>query len=77
MDPAEVQVEEDVVLHRENLLGVVLPSEYTRVSQVVGSLRAITANIETYDILPLNSAAHYGLIYEAVNRLYKKFGIAR
>jgi hypothetical protein len=73
----EIQVDEDVPLRSDNLLGVVVPSEYARVPEILRSLKVITRHVETYDILPLNSAAYHGVTYEAVRRIYKAHGIGR
>jgi len=71
----ELQVEQDIPLKKENLLGVVIPEEYMRTPGVRESLQGLTNVIETYRLLPLNINQHYGLIYECVERIYKRAGI--
>jgi hypothetical protein len=71
----ELQVEQDIPLKKENLLGVVAPEEYLRTPGVRESLLELTSIIETYRLLPLNISQHYGQIYECVEQVYKKAGI--
>lgn len=71
----EIQVAEDIPLLKENLLGVVIPEEYTRTDGVVESLKRFTNIIETYRLLPLSISQHYSSIYECVERVYKKAGV--
>lgn len=71
----EVQVAEDIPLKKENLLGVVIPEEYSRTDGVLDSLRKLTKVVETYRLLPLSLNQHYSLIYDCVERIYKKAGI--
>jgi hypothetical protein len=71
----EIQVADDIPLKKENLLGVVIPEEYTRTDGVLESLRQLTKVVETYPLLPLSLNEHYSSIYEAVERIYKKSGI--
>lgn len=71
----ELQVEEDIPLQKENLLGVVIPEEYQRTPGVVQSLKQLTNVIETYRLLPLSISHYYGLIYECVEQVYKRAGI--
>jgi hypothetical protein len=71
----ELQVAEDIPLKKENLLGVVIPEEYERTPGVRDALLNITSVIETYRLLPLNIRDHYGLVYDCVERVYKRAGI--
>jgi hypothetical protein len=71
----ELQVEQDIPLKKENLLGVVIPEEYMRTPGVRESLRDLTKVVETYRLLPLNISQHYGLIYDCVEQVYKRAGI--
>jgi hypothetical protein len=71
----ELQVEQDIPLKKENLLGVVIPEEYLRTDGVRESLRDLTKVVEPYRLLPLSINQHYGLIYECVERVYKRAGI--
>lgn len=71
----EIQIAEDIPLQKSNVLGVVVPAEYKRHTDMRQALKALTPNIETYDIMPLGTEAHYGLVYECVKRIYKKTGI--
>lgn len=71
----EVSIEQDIELHSDAILGVVLPSEYARSQGVMKQLKSFASKIETYDLQPLNTAAHYGLLYESVTKIYKKLGI--
>jgi hypothetical protein len=71
----EIQVAEDIPLKKENLLGVVIPEEYTRTDGVMESLRKLTKVVETYRLLPLSLNQHYSSIYDCVERVYKKAGI--
>jgi hypothetical protein len=71
----EVQVEEDIELKPENLIGIVMPSEYARTPGFMIDIKKLTSIVETYDLFPLGSAAHYGLLYEGVQRVYKRAGI--
>ncbi len=71
----EVSVAEDVPLEKSSLLGVVIPNEYKRLPGMVSSLKGVTQIIEGYDLLPLGTDAHYGVVYDCVKRIYKKAGI--
>jgi hypothetical protein len=71
----EVQVAEDIPLTKANLLGVVIPEEYTRTDGVVASLKKLTNVIETYRLLPLSISQHYSSIYDCVERIYTRAGI--
>jgi hypothetical protein len=71
----ELQIEEDIPLKKENLLGVVVPEEYTRTPGVRESLKELTNVVETYRLLPLSISQHYGLIYDCVEKVYKRAGI--
>ncbi|MBR1131905.1 hypothetical protein [Bradyrhizobium iriomotense] len=71
----ELQVEQDIPLKKENLLGVVIPEEYARTPHVMEALKELTKVVETYRLLPINISQHYGLIYECVERVYKRTGI--
>lgn len=73
----EVQVEDDIQLNPNHLLGIILPEEYMRVPVVKAALTKLTPHIEAYDLLPLNMEAYYGVVYECVNRIYKKYGIGK
>jgi hypothetical protein len=72
----EVQISDDIPLKKENLVGVVIPEEYTRTDGVVESLKKLTKLIETYRLLPLSISQHYSTIYDGVERVYKRAGIA-
>lgn len=71
----ELQVEQDIPLKKENLLGVVVPEEFLRTPGVRESLLELTSIIETYRLLPLSVGQHYSLVYECVEQVYKKAGI--
>jgi hypothetical protein len=71
----EIQIAENITLARENLLGVVIPDEYKRTPGLMSSLKSIAGVIQTYPHLPLGTREHYGLIYDGVNKIYKKAGI--
>lgn len=68
----EVSVDEDIPLDAGNLLGVVAPAEYMRTKTLRADLRKLTPHIETYDLQPLNTMAHYGLVYDAVKMIYSR-----
>lgn len=72
----ELQVEEDIPLMKQNLLGVVLPEEYLRTPGTRETLLKMTKIIESYQLLPLSLNQHYSAIYECVGRIYKKAGIS-
>ena len=72
----ELQIAEDIPLKKENLLGVIIPEEYGRTPGVRNALLNVTSIIETYRLLPLNIRDHYGLIYDCVERVYKRAGIS-
>ena len=71
----EVQIDQDVKLSRENLLGIVVPEEYMRSPTYRGPLQSMANVIETYGLHPLSTAHHYGQIYDAVNRIYNRAGV--
>ncbi|MGY2849110.1 hypothetical protein BSN85_12070 [Bradyrhizobium brasilense] len=71
----ELQVEQDIPLKKENLLGVVIPEEYLRTPGVRESILTLTNIIETYRLLPLKLSQHYGLVYDCVESVYKRAGI--
>lgn len=71
----EAQLDTDVILNPADLLGVVVPEEFLRDSDVKSALKAITSNIESYGIYPLNVQMYFGQIYDCVRRIYDAFGI--
>jgi hypothetical protein len=71
----EIQIAEDIPLEKSNVLGVVVPAEYKRHKGMREALKALTPNVEAYDIMPLGTDAHYGLVYDCVKKIYKKAGI--
>jgi hypothetical protein len=71
----EIQVEQDIELKPENLLGVVMPAEYARVPGFMADIKRLTNIVETYDLMPLGTAAHYGLLYDGVQRVYRRAGV--
>lgn len=71
----EIQVEQDIPLKKQNLLGVVIPEEFLRTEGVRDSLLGLTNVIETYRLLPLSVLQHYSAIYDGVERIYKRAGI--
>jgi hypothetical protein len=71
----EIQVEQDLDIRSDNLLGVVMPAEYARVPEMMQTIRAITPNIETYDLMPLGTLSHYSLLYAGVKQIYKRAGL--
>lgn len=71
----EIQVEQDVELRTDNLLGVVMPAEYARVPELLRSIQSITPNIEQYDLMPLGTLSHYSLLYQGVKNIYKRAGL--
>lgn len=72
----EIQIAEDIEIRSDNLLGIVMPTEYARVPELLTWIRAITPIVELYDLLPLGTPSHYGLLYQGVQRVYKQAGIA-
>lgn len=72
----EIQIGDDVPLKKENLLGVIIPEEYTRTEGVMESLKKLTRVIETYRLLPLSLRQHYSSIYDCVERVYTRAGIS-
>ena len=71
----EVSLDQDVILKRENLLGVVVPDEVTREPSIMKWLSELTQNVETYTHFPLSLYSHYGQVYQAVKMIYKKAGV--
>lgn len=71
----ELQIEQDLELRSDNLLGVVMPAEYARIPELLASIKNMTPNVETYDIMPLGSTSHYAYLYAGVKAIYKKAGI--
>ena len=67
----ELQVEEDVQISPDNLLGVVVPKQYTDDAEVGAELKALGCRVETYGEYPLRAENYYGIIYEAVRRITK------
>jgi hypothetical protein len=71
----EVQIDEDVSLTKQNLLGVVVPDEFKRAPGLIKAIKEFANHVETYEINPLSSSQHYGQIYDAVRKIYKKSGV--
>jgi hypothetical protein len=71
----EIQIEQDIELRRENLLGIVLPAEFARVDSLMRSITQLTKNVETYDLMPLGLTHHFALLYRGVKAIYKSAGI--
>jgi len=71
----EIQIEQDLEIRNDNLLGIVMPAEYARVPDLLASIKDITPNVETYDLMPLGTMSHYGLLYQGVMNIYKRCGI--
>ncbi len=73
----EVQLGIDIPLKPADILGIVVPQEFLRDASVKDALNAITENVETYGEHPVNVAAYFGQVYDAVQRVYDKFGIMK
>ena len=71
----EIQIEQDIEIRSDNLLGVAMPAEYARVPELLQSINAITPNVETYDHMPLGTLSHYALLYQGVQKIYKRAGL--
>ncbi|WP_146144717.1 hypothetical protein [Phreatobacter cathodiphilus] len=71
----EIQIDQDIPLSSEDILGVVMPDEYARDNELIKAIRKITKTIRTYPIHPLNVENYYHSIYEHVAAIYKKNGI--
>jgi len=71
----EIQVEQDIELRQDNLLGIVMPAEFARVPELMRDMTKLTKNIETYDIMPLGLTHHFALLYQGVKTVYKRAGI--
>lgn len=71
----EIQLDSHIELTPENLLGVILPEEYKREKEYIRDIKAITRHVEFYGMHPLNIAAYFGQIYDAVDAIYRKTGI--
>jgi hypothetical protein len=71
----ELQIEQDIEIRQDNLLGIVMPTEYSRVPGLMQSITGITKNVETYDHYPLGLGHHFAFLYERVKAIYKLAGI--
>src|SRR3984893_15855071 len=71
----EMQIEADITLAKDNLLGVVIPEEFKRTPGLMQALKSIAGHVQTYPHFPLGTQEHYALIYDRVNNIYKKSGI--
>ena len=71
----EISVTEDVPLRSEHLIGLIVPEDLARDLDLYGALKSLTKFVETYRPYPLKLSFHYGQIYEAVERIYKRAGI--
>ncbi|WP_186421321.1 hypothetical protein [Bosea sp. CS1GBMeth4] len=71
----ELQLETDIDLTPENLLGVVMPEEYKRDREMVKIVKSITPRIEFYECHPISGNSYFSAIYSAVNTIYRKAGI--
>ena len=67
----ELQVEEDVRISPDNLLGVVVPKQYADDAEVGAELKALGCRVEPYGEYPLRAENYHGMIYEAVRRITK------
>jgi hypothetical protein len=71
----EMQIEADITLAKDNLLGVVIPEEFKRTPGLMQALKSIAGHVQTYPHYPLGTQEHYALIYDGVKSIYKKAGI--
>ena len=71
----EVQVEEDVSIAGEDLIGVVIPQAYAAHPGVAQALTDLGCQVEAYGEYPLRVEGYHGLIYEAVVRMLRQAGI--
>jgi hypothetical protein len=71
----EVQVEDDVAITSDNLIGVVLPSEYKRETELIKAISAFDCLIKYYDIYPARTSAYTTLIYDRVKTMYVEKGL--
>jgi hypothetical protein len=67
----EVQVSDDIPL-KDNLFGVVMPDPYQYDLELVRCLKDLGVKTEYYGIYPLNADAHFGTMYEAVSRIFRR-----
>jgi hypothetical protein len=70
----EMQLEGNFQLADGNLLGLVLPREFSRAPSLVEAFRSMGCRVEYYDMFPLNPAQFYYAIYERVESILKKSG---
>ena len=71
----EVQVEEDVAITGEDLLGIVIPHVYLTSPGVAQALEDLGCHVEVYDEYPLRVEGYYALIYDAVVKVLHRSGI--
>jgi hypothetical protein len=71
----EVQIEEDVTLALDNLIGIVIPDQYLHDPDLKRAFKSMTQHVETYRHFPLDQNQHYSVVYEAVERIYKRSGV--
>lgn len=71
----EISVEEDVPIAPENLIGIVLPAELRRETELWDELKRMTPYVETYSHLPTSLHGYYARMTECVERIYSKFGV--
>jgi hypothetical protein len=71
----EVQIDKDIDLQSSDCIGIVVPEEMIRDSRIKSTLESVSANIETYQIHPVNPDWHFILVYEAVTRIYRSIGM--
>lgn len=71
----EISVGEDVPLAPENLLGIVVPSELRRETELWTELHRLTPFVETYTHLPTSLHGYYARMTECVERIYSRVGV--
>jgi hypothetical protein len=73
----EVQIEQDITLTTADVLGVVVPEDFVRDLHIKSALDGITQHTETYGLHPVSVSMYFGQVYDAVGRIYSKFGILK
>ncbi|MHC2002522.1 hypothetical protein ACYQR9_19060 [Methylobacterium sp. CM6241] len=71
----EISVSEDVPLLKEDLVGIVVPSELRREKELWLKLNEMTKFVETYSHLPASLHGYYARMSECVERIYERAGV--
>lgn len=65
----ELQIDRDIGISSENVLGIILPQQYADEDGVKVALKELGCRVETYPEFPISIQNYFGIIYDLVGKI--------